>query len=607
MSEIKTLNGYAFADTKARESLGQMDIPKVFIDGMIPTTKDDVLAEMTYISKTETFHAYLKIKCQGSSSMSYPKKNFTVNLYSDEARETKLKKVFRDWGVESSKFVLKANYIDHSHARNIVCANLWDEVVSSRADYDTLPVELRNSPRNGAIDGFPIKVYTNGTYQGIYTWNIGKDAWMWGMNEDNPKHVLMCGETNTDGVYAENACNFRALWSGTDGDAWSVEVGTNSNALKTSLNNLIACVKDTDDATFKAAIGNYLDVQSAIDYYIHQYVICGLDGLAKNMLLGTYDGTHWMCGAYDMDSTFGLYFDGGSFVSTAYKCPEEYQEKYSLLWSRMETVFSEELKERYAELRTIVYTFPNIVSRFERFVDVIGRELYAEDLTAYPGIPSGDTNNIQQLRNYIRDRLAYCDEQFETMGEVVEPNVLYRLPQETVFNGADTVIDTDVQLFDTAKDFTIVLDFTLDPECERNMSLLSCTYGTDYEYHGGIDIRVNPWSAEGITEVMPMGVPSNGGANWANNLNITARSKMALVYENGVGSLAYYKGGDGAVTNGGRINSDDWVYTQHDGVLKLGYRLEGVDRFYYAKCTFHSLVVYDYAFSTEEIIAALNG
>ena len=30
----------------------ESDIPKVFIDGIIPTTKDDVLAELTYISKT---------------------------------------------------------------------------------------------------------------------------------------------------------------------------------------------------------------------------------------------------------------------------------------------------------------------------------------------------------------------------------------------------------------------------------------------------------------------------------------------------------------------------------------------------------------------------
>lgn len=39
------------------------DIPKVFINGVIPTTKDDVNAELTYISKTSTFHAYITIKC----------------------------------------------------------------------------------------------------------------------------------------------------------------------------------------------------------------------------------------------------------------------------------------------------------------------------------------------------------------------------------------------------------------------------------------------------------------------------------------------------------------------------------------------------------------
>ena len=39
------------------------DIPKVFINGIIPTTKDDVNAELTYISKTLTFNSYITIKC----------------------------------------------------------------------------------------------------------------------------------------------------------------------------------------------------------------------------------------------------------------------------------------------------------------------------------------------------------------------------------------------------------------------------------------------------------------------------------------------------------------------------------------------------------------
>lgn len=384
------------------------DIPKVFINGSIPTDKTDVLAEMTYISKTEEFHSYIKIKCQGTSSMSYPKKNFTVKLFSDEERSTKLKKNFKGWG-NQNKFCLKANYIDHSHARNIISANLWSEVVASRSNYNDLPEELRTSPRNGAIDGFPIKVYTNGTYQGIYTWNIPKDDWLYNMDSDNTNHALLCAETNTNGTYAENACNFRALWNGIDGSDWSIEVGTNSDALKTSLNNLITCVKDTDDETFKATIGNYLDLQSAIDYYLHQYVICGLDGLAKNMLLATYDGTKWYCGAYDMDSTFGLYWNGNSFVSTTYKCPEQYQEQFSLLWERIELLYVDELKTRYSELRNSVYSLENMFTKFERFTDLIGNDLYDEDVTIYTNIPSSTTNNITQIRNYIRDRLTYVD------------------------------------------------------------------------------------------------------------------------------------------------------------------------------------------------------
>lgn len=67
------------------------DIPKVFIDGIIPTTKDEVLAELTYISKTLSFHSYITIKCQGTSSMKYPKKNFTVKLFEDAERSQKKK------------------------------------------------------------------------------------------------------------------------------------------------------------------------------------------------------------------------------------------------------------------------------------------------------------------------------------------------------------------------------------------------------------------------------------------------------------------------------------------------------------------------------------
>lgn len=400
------------------------DIPKVFIDGEIPTSKTEVLAELEYVSKTESFHAYLEIKCQGDSSMGYPKKNFTIKMFSDEARETKLKKEFRGWG-KHNKYVLKANYIDHTHARNIVGSKLWGQIVGSRSDYNSLPDGLKYSPNNGAIEGFPIKVYNNGTYQGIYTWNIPKDDWLYGVDEDNANQFVLYGQHNTNGVYAKTANNFRALWNGVSqsNGQWEVEVGTNSDIVKTALNNVISLCMNADDATFKSTLNSYLDVQSALDYYIFCYTICALDSLAQNMILVSYDGTKLYCSAYDLDSTFGLWWNGSKFVSPSYRCPEDYQERYSLLWERIESLYVEELKSRYAELRASVLSFANMVTHFERFMDVIDSDLYAEDVTIYTGIPSASTNNITQIRNYIRYRLEYVDGEIDALGtEIPEPD-----------------------------------------------------------------------------------------------------------------------------------------------------------------------------------------
>lgn len=71
------------------------DIPTLYIDGTIPTTKTAVNAQLHYVSKTLDFSCFLEIKCQGTSSLAYPKKNFTIKMFEDEAHETKLKKNFK--------------------------------------------------------------------------------------------------------------------------------------------------------------------------------------------------------------------------------------------------------------------------------------------------------------------------------------------------------------------------------------------------------------------------------------------------------------------------------------------------------------------------------
>ena len=388
------------------------DIPTIFITGEIPESKMYVSGELEYISKSYRFHAYTYIKLQGNSTLYLPKKNYSVNLYSDEKRSVKLNKEFKNWGFHNN-FVLKANYNDILHARNVVGAKLWSKVVQSRNDYDTLPEELKNSPNNGAIDGFPVRVYVNGTYKGLYNWTIPKCDWMVGMNSANTNHVLLSAEFNDNGdvAYQNNPCNFNTLWDGSE-DYFSVEIGKNSSELVSSLNTIISSIDNNDSASLEQS----LDIKSAIDYFIFQEIILGTDGLAKNMLLATYDMNKWYLSAYDMDSTFDLDWNGQILDYYDSDMPDvPYNNKFSELLFYIRSVYSHAYVERYTELRKSVLSYSSIIEEFEKYIGIFGEDVYIQDTAIYPDIPSVTDNTLESLRDFVRKRLEYLDYDYEVV------------------------------------------------------------------------------------------------------------------------------------------------------------------------------------------------
>ncbi len=387
------------------------DIPKVFINGTIPTTKDEVSAEMTYISKTLSFHSYIEIKCQGNSSMSYPKKNFTIKLFEDAEHTLKKKINFKGWG-KQNKFCLKANWIDISHLRNIVSARLWSDIVESRSNYDSLPELLKDSPNNGAIDGFPIKVYNNGIYQGRYSWNIPKDKWTFNMDDGLEEHCILCGENYDSGCFRATALIDESDWTDEIHDVCP-------DSIKTSWNNVINFVMNSSDEEFKTNIENYFDLQSLLDYHIYGLYMCGIDQYGKNQIYMTYNGAKWIASMYDMDSTWGLYWNGQTLLNTDYG-RDQYEDQIegrmgNLLYERIENNFFAELVTRWNELKTSALAMSNIINHFERLSDIVSLDLIKEDYAsttangAYTGIPSVAKNNLQQIRGFATNRRNWVD------------------------------------------------------------------------------------------------------------------------------------------------------------------------------------------------------
>lgn len=386
---------------------GENDIPKVFYGGNLPQTKTDTVMPFRYISKTEDIKGYCVTKAQGSSSLNYPKKNQTTKLYLDEKCTTKIKPNFKGWG-EQNKFCFKANWIDLTHSRNIVTARLWGDVVKSRANYSELPELLRASPNQGAVDGFPVKVYANGVYQGRYSLNIPKDAWMANMDDNLDNHCILCGEGYVSGCFRELSTA-----------QWKDEVhDTMPTTIQTRWLEIINFVMNSSDEEFKANLGDYFDIPSLIDYELFGIASCGLDAFGKNQLYMTYNGQKWIASMYDMDSTWGLWWNGGSFVATDYSRTsfQDFRDgQGNLLYIRLEQLFGAELKTRWAELKNGALSIDNIINRFERFTDIAPAELVKEDYAtttgggAFTEIPSQDTNNIQQIRSFVLARLAYVD------------------------------------------------------------------------------------------------------------------------------------------------------------------------------------------------------
>lgn len=392
------------------------DIPTVYANGdsfsEMTTDKNEVVMSFKYISKTKVFGGWMKIKCQGNLSLWFDKKNFTVKLYGDKNLDRKMKVDLRGWGLQN-KFVWKANYIDRSHARNIVSARLWSDIVASRPTYDA---RMLYSPNHGAIDGFPFRLYVNGEYYGLMTWNIPKDGWMAEMTEDNANHCILCAELN--GTTGTSSCDFAAEFNET---AWSVEFpDAISNGLKYSFNDIINCVVNDTDEDFKANIDNHLDIYSALDYYLFFYLNGGTDSLAKNMLLFTYDGVKWYCGAYDMDGVWGRDAVSGAAMGTNFQCPEAYNNTNSLLWQRIETCFGQELHDRYFDLRETILSKEYIMAKFEQFENQISEEMFAEDVAKNSGMNgvSGQTF-LSELSTWLDGRFTYVDAEMEAFNTAI--------------------------------------------------------------------------------------------------------------------------------------------------------------------------------------------
>lgn len=361
------------------------ETPKIYIEGnLFMQNKSEIgKFKIKYKSESINLEKYATLKIQGSSSSTYPKKNYTIKFFEDESCTDKFKVDF-GWG-RQNKYVLKANWTDKTHSRNIVTAHIAAQVQDK---YNL----FQNTPNNGLIDGFPVEVYLNNEFHGLYSLNIPKEDWLYGMDDNNPNHIIMVGEK-----YSQ-ATAFREISL----DGWNNQLDDNSPTVQQKMLRLINFVVNSTDQEFKENIEDYLDLDATLNYYVLCHTLNIADNSAKNLIFVTYDGKIWYPTLYDLDTTFGSYYHGLELYPTDHPL----HMSYNRLFERLSILLKKEIEQRYQELRQNILSEENIINEIDKVYLQIEPSLFEKEQQKWGQLPGYE---LTQLKEYIHERLPYVD------------------------------------------------------------------------------------------------------------------------------------------------------------------------------------------------------
>lgn len=366
-------------------------LPILYLTGDTSAMTKDTKVTLNYVYGDRS--GTCTVKWQGNSSLAWEKKNYTITF--DKAFEA-----HDGWG-EQKKYCTKANYIDFSHARNVVSAKLWGQVVKSRT---TGNANLNALVNGGAVDGFPILIVINGKYHGLYTFNIPKDGWMFGMG-GGTRECILCADKLSVGTHLAG----RAYCDGSDFEIEYVPDEDDTQWAINSVNTLIDAVVASDGTDIDTVISQYVDIDSAIDYFVFVLLVAGVDMIHKNYILATYDGVKWFFSAYDMDSTYGLYYDGKKIMPIGYGPTRASWTDNNVLMRLLWRHKRDAIKERYRALRATVMSDGNVLNEFTNFIGSIPKAVLDEEYKVWTGIPNTAVNNLSQIAMHYVLRAKLID------------------------------------------------------------------------------------------------------------------------------------------------------------------------------------------------------
>lgn len=318
--------------------------PVMIITGNIPVLentsnkKEQIIVDVNYINMQDPTKSFTMkgaaMRPQGTSSMSYPKKNF--RLYTNKVDNTEVydyqgNKIednlyaFKDNAQPVDVWCMKADYAESSGTHNTGIARLWNKVMydavidgehklRTKAQVAALNNNYKYDVRT-TVDGFPINLFYKLTddselvFIGKYNFNNDKSTEsVYGFRDipgfDNSK--VECWEVLNNGdpiALFKTVNNFDKAW-----DTAFEGRYPDGNTKVTNLKAFCTWVTRSNGklTAFKRDKWEHLDVYKVAAYYVYLMRFGAVDQTVKNAMITTEDGQHYFYINYDNDTINGV-------------------------------------------------------------------------------------------------------------------------------------------------------------------------------------------------------------------------------------------------------------------------------------------------------------
>ena len=369
----------------------QFHLPVVSLQGDLTGISKDTSKKVTwkYYDDQQVLNGFGEVKWQGNSSLNFAKKSYRLKtLDADYKAKDKVK--FKSSWSKNSKFNLKAYYTDGLLSRDPVNAQIGSAILASQ---NNLPDDIVKEDNFGFISGFPVVLFINQEYAGLYSLNTARPDF------EYTKYAIMGNQWNDISQF--KTTNPQAKLDGSDFESLNPDDAPNDDERK-AVNDLIKFVSTSSDDEFKAHLEEHVSIDSAIDYLIFNNIIGNPDAFAKNQILLSWDGKKWYFSAYDLDDSFQGAWDGTVTDKPTIIVGENHK-----LFERLCNLFADKIKQRYTDLRS--WLTPDwILAKYRLRVDKIGIKNYQKEFAKWNN-PAKDIEDFNQLRAAVYAQISLLD------------------------------------------------------------------------------------------------------------------------------------------------------------------------------------------------------